>query len=99
MHTFIKKILPVACMAIVLNANAQDRATISGYITDAQSKETVLGATIFNSGTTQGTITNEFGFYSITLPKGNVKLSYSYVGYTPQQHNFNLTGEFAKEVE
>ena len=91
MHTFIKKILPVACMAIVLNANAQDRATISGYITDAQSKETVLGATIFNSGTTQGTITNEFGFYSITLAKGDVSLNYSFVGYTTQKKEFRLT--------
>ena len=82
-HT-LKTILPVAAIALNINtANAQERATISGYINDAQSKETILGATILNSGTTQGTITNEFGFYSITLPKGNVSLSYSFVGYTP----------------
>lgn len=72
-------------------ANAQERATISGYINDLQGKETILGATIVNVGTTLGTITNEFGFYSITLPKGNVNLRYSYVGYTAQTKTFNLT--------
>ena len=72
-------------------ANAQERATISGYINDLQGKETILGATIVNVGTTLGTITNEFGFYSITLPKGNVNLRYSYVGYTAQTMSFNLT--------
>ena len=93
MKHLLTNLLPVAAIAAMTmsNASAQERATISGYINDSQSKETILGATILNSGTTQGTITNEFGFYSITLPKGNVKLSYSYVGYTPQQHNFNLT--------
>ena len=72
-------------------ARAQERATISGYINDLQGKETILGATIVNVGTTLGTITNEFGFYSITLPKGNVNLRYSYVGYTAQTMSFNLT--------
>lgn len=72
-------------------ASAQERATISGYINDLQGKETILGATIVNVGTTLGTITNEFGFYSITLPKGNVNLRYSYVGYTAQTMSFNLT--------
>lgn len=72
-------------------ASAQERATISGYINDLQGKETILGATIVNVGTTLGTITNEFGFYSITLPKGNVNLRYSYVGYTAQTKTFNLT--------
>ena len=92
MKHILKTILPVTAIALSISTvNAQERATISGYINDSQSKETILGATILNSGTAQGTITNEFGFYSITLPKGNVKLSYSYVGYTPQQHNFNLT--------
>lgn len=89
-HT-LKTILPVAAIVLSIStANAQERATISGYINDAQSKETILGATILNSGTTQGTITNEFGFYSITLPKGNVSLSYSFVGYTPQRKDFRL---------
>ncbi len=93
MTHMIRFLLPVACAAIALNSMAQNRATISGYITDAQSKETVLGATVLNSGTTQGTISNEFGFYSITLPKGKVNLRYSFVGYTPQNVEFSLNND------
>ena len=65
----------------VLYLQAQNKHTVSGYITDKASKETLIGATIldFNSG--RGTITNEYGFYSITLPAGSVEMRTGYVGY------------------
>ncbi|MCK4662547.1 MAG: TonB-dependent receptor [Bacteroidales bacterium] len=55
--------------------------TINGYIKDINDGETLIGATIYIEGTTIGTITNAYGFYSITLPKGNYKIVYSFIGY------------------
>lgn len=55
--------------------------TISGYITDGTSLETLIGANIFESRHSQGTTTNPYGFYSITIPEGEVNLKYSYIGY------------------
>ena len=58
--------------------------TVSGLITDAASGETLIGA-----GATvgkDGAVTNNFGFYSLSIPKSaeKVEISYSYVGYTTQ---------------
>ncbi len=65
MKHILKNVLPMAAIALCTGvANAQERATISGYINDSQSKETILGATILHTGTMHGTITNEFGFRS-----------------------------------
>ncbi len=59
--------------------------TLSGYIHDALTKESLIGATIFSTNTKKGTTTNEYGFYSITLPKADtIGLVISYVGYQPQ---------------
>lgn len=62
--------------------------TISGYITDKKSGETLLGADVVMGRI--GTTTNEFGFYSLTLPEGAVELSYSYLGFEPHKENFIL---------
>lgn len=55
--------------------------TISGYVTDESSGENLLGANIYDKISQTGTTTNEFGFYSITLPGGKVNLQISYIGY------------------
>jgi hypothetical protein len=64
--------------------------TISGKITDAESGEELIGANVsVNSGQT-GTSSNEYGFYSITLPKDSVLLEFSYIGLQPQRYKFFL---------
>ena len=61
---------------------SQEKYTISGSVTDATSGEELLGASIWITELGSGAITNEYGFYSITIPKGDYKLNISYVGYT-----------------
>jgi hypothetical protein len=61
--------------------SAQDNYTTSGIIKDSSNGETLFGATVFLKGTTIGVTTNEYGFYSITAPKGNYAIIVSYVGY------------------
>lgn len=64
--------------------------TISGYVTDGASSETLIGANIFENHRRQGTTSNAYGFYSITLPEGEAALNFSYLGYAPQQHALSL---------
>ena len=65
--------------------------TISGYVTDGTSSETLIGANILESRQQQGTTTNPYGFYSITLPAGETELSFSYLGYTTRQYKLELS--------
>lgn len=59
--------------------------TISGYMSDKQTGERLIGATVYNKTILKGTTTNNYGFYSLTIPSGNIKLESSFVGYEKQQ--------------
>src|SRR5690606_17113550 len=61
---------------------AQQTYTLSGIISDAESGETLVGASVKITGAKQsGTTTNPYGFYSITLPSGAYEVTVSYIGY------------------
>jgi len=59
----------------------EETVTISGYLKDAESGETLVNANIFVQDKSLGTITNEYGFYSFTVPKGQHRIYFSYLGY------------------
>jgi len=67
--------------------------TISGYVKDSESGESLIGAAVFNKKTLQGTSANIHGFYSITLQGDSVELVCSYVGYTPIDVKFLLRSD------
>ena len=54
--------------------------TFSGYVYE-DSGETLINVTVFDLNTLKGTLTNEHGFFSITLPEGKHRLRFSYIGY------------------
>ena len=64
--------------------------TISGYVTDGTSSETLIGANIIESRRSTGTATNPFGFYTLTLPEGEAELSFSFLGYETCHNHFEL---------
>lgn len=66
------------------------RFTISGYVTDGASSETLIGANVLDSRQRVGTATNPFGFYTLTLPEGDAELSFSYLGYETRHSSFPL---------
>ncbi|WP_136667092.1 TonB-dependent receptor [Flavobacterium sp. H122] len=72
------------------SAFSQEKHTVSGVISDARSNETLIGVTLQIKGTSIYATTNEYGFYSITLPKGNHILIISYVGFQREEKNFEL---------
>ncbi|MDR1161600.1 MAG: carboxypeptidase-like regulatory domain-containing protein, partial [Tannerellaceae bacterium] len=59
--------------------------TISGFVRDSASYESLINAAVQDSTLGKGTISNSYGFYSITLPAGKVTLRSSYVGYKSQE--------------
>ena len=60
---------------------AQSNYTLSGYIQDESSGENLIGVSIYEKESFKGTASNEYGFYSLTLPKGNYKIVYSFIGF------------------
>ncbi len=60
---------------------AQERYTLSGTIFEASSNESLIGVTVAVSELKTGTTTNEYGFYSITLPEGEYQIIVSYLGF------------------
>ncbi len=74
------------CLFLLLASllGSAQKYTISGYIKDADTGESLIGATVIQLGTSSGTTANTHGFYSLTLPRDSVTLLYSYVGYTHQ---------------
>lgn len=74
------------------------RVTISGYITDSESSEVLIGANIYDRISGAGTATNEFGFYSLSLPPGEVDLRFSYAGYETENLKIDMLQNEKKNV-
>jgi hypothetical protein len=80
-------------------------ATLSGTIKDAKNGEILIGASVYIAELKRGTITNEFGFYSLELPQNATKIQFTFVGYTPQyldvsgRENQTLNVELTAETE
>lgn len=66
-----------------MQAQSLGNFTISGVLKDAENGETLIGATVLAEGLGKGNVSNEYGFYSFTLPGGtdSVTLRFSYLGY------------------
>lgn len=73
--------------------------TLSGYVTDATTGEALTSATVLIAGTQQGTLTNNYGFFSLTLPEGPYTLIVSYVGYARYSETFTLDKDLRRIVE
>jgi len=64
--------------------------TISGFLSDSTNGEMLIGAAIYDKESWKGTITNAYGFYSLTLPSGNYIITYSLIGYRQLHVPVNL---------
>ena len=78
MKKIITSILTFILISFTVSAQ---NYTISGYITDSGSSETLISASVFENNSRRGSVSNSYGFYSLTLPAGEVNMLYSYVGY------------------
>ncbi len=88
LHTTI---LTISCCLLVVMLNGQARHTVSGYVKDFESGETLIGANVFlENDASIGTVTNTYGFYSITLPEGEQRIAFSFLGYQTHVDTLSL---------
>ncbi len=91
--------LTILLALMVVTLQAQDKATLSGYVKDAASGEELIGATVVVKGTSLGASTNIYGFYSITLDKGNYEFEVNYLGYQPETISVDLQENVVMDLE
>jgi len=77
----VRKNLYLFFLIVFQGIYAQNKFTISGYISEKGSKENLLGVTVYVPKLEVGTTSNNYGFFSITLPQDSVEIIFSYVGF------------------
>ncbi|MGB6268860.1 MAG: TonB-dependent receptor, partial [Olleya sp.] len=75
---------------------AQEKFTLSGKITEASSNESLISVNVIIPELTTGAVTNEYGFYSITLPEGTYKVVVSYLGFSEITETITLDNDITK---
>ena len=96
----MKKIFTILILlAIVTSSYAQKKYTISGYVTDKNNGESIVGANIYCTALNLGVTSNTYGFYSLTLPQAIYDISFTFIGYQNQVKNFNLNSAVTHDVE
>ncbi len=89
--TEMKKNLLLFALLLGSQALFAQKATVSGYVRDAENGETLIGATVQAIGSNLGTTTNEYGFYSLSLEAGQYELRFSYIGFADSRRSVDLT--------
>ena len=72
--------------------NKPGNVIVSGYITSRETREPIAGGTVFVQKLSVGTISNAYGFYTLTLPRGLHLLQFSFIGLKEKMINLNLNG-------
>src|SRR4051812_2707293 len=93
----MKKNFLLLCGLFVLWSNAcfsQNNFTISGYVKDTLTGEFLIGTNVYIKELLKGEQSNQYGFYSITLPEGKYTLVFSYLGY----HEIDIPVELNKNL-
>ena len=99
MRTLLQTILTGLLLTVFsFPASAQKRVTVSGYMTDSTSGEPLLGAAIVEPDTRQGAVTNNFGYYTLTLPAGPHRLEYTYMGYESRTLSVELSRDTLLDI-
>ena len=95
--TIIKNLL--CCFILLISGNiVAQKATLSGKIIDANSNETLIGVSIYVPEIGKGAVTNEYGYYSLSLPLGNHKVIYSYIGFDTVTENIIIESDVIKNI-
>ena len=99
LRNMLARILTFLFILILSVSFAQNKFTISGYVTDAETGEELLGAQIFVKELGTGGVTNIYGYYSLTIPQGNYTVTYSFVGFAPITETIELSQNLKKDTE
>ncbi len=100
-HFFFLSLLSIFQFSQAYTQTRADKQkfTINGYVKDAANGEALIGATVYVKPLNDGAVTNEYGFYSITIQSGSYEISYSYVGYVSQSKTMELLANIRQDIE
>lgn len=81
------------------NNLSQDKSTLSGYVTDGQSGEEMIGVKIYIPSIKKGTLSNSYGFYSITVPKGSYEIEFRSAAHPTEKKLIDLSEDLKYNFE
>lgn len=93
------KVLLIYFAFLPLLAFGQQTYTLNGNITDAETGEDLIGASIYIVNAATGTISNAYGYYSLSLPSGDYSIRFSYLGYTSTEKTIKLESNLLLNIE
>ncbi|MFA8450490.1 MAG: TonB-dependent receptor domain-containing protein [Bacteroidales bacterium] len=99
-RTFKSFSMVLLCFFICITTTiAQNNYSINGYIKDKASGEDLIGATLYFPELKLGTVTNTYGFYSITIPEGVYKARVTFIGFNTIEKEISLDKDFQLDIE
>lgn len=94
-----KYLLLLKCFLFFSVAWSQDKVTLNGYVKDAANGEELIGVTVYIPSLQAGTVTNDYGFYALTVPRGTYEVRFSYIGYKDDVRTLDLQAGVSLNVE
>jgi len=94
-----KGFLTVFFLMILTSAFSQEKFTLSGTVTDSGTTETLIGATVYIPEADASATTNEYGFFSLSLPAGTYTLQVIYVGFATVEEKVVLNSNIRKNYQ
>ncbi|HQI70121.1 MAG TPA: TonB-dependent receptor [Bacteroidales bacterium] len=100
-QVILKLSRPEKEQVVPATGDRNSKFTISGYVRDVSTGEALIGAYVYVLGTSIGTTTNGYGFYSLTLPEGKYNLMFSFLGYKYLEEPLDLKANItiSRELE
>ena len=95
-HSYI---LTILISLIPASLFSQVSYTLNGYVNDAETGEVLIGATVYVNELNSGTITNSYGFYSLTLEEGEYNIDFRYIGYESSSTQIDLGSNQKLDIE
>ena len=95
-HSYI---LTILISLIPASLFSQVSYTLNGYVNDAETGEVLIGATVYVNELNSGTITNSYGFYSLTLEEGEYNIDFRYIGYESSSKEIDLVSNQKLDIE
>jgi len=93
-----KNVVLIFIFLCSIGVYSQEKFTISGTVIEESSRETLFGVNIIVPELQAGTVTNEYGFYSLTLPSGEYEVIYSSIGYASKRTQVSLTANIKNDI-
>ncbi len=92
-HNFLyklKRLILFLSLLTYFTSYSQNSFTLSGYVTEEETGESLIGVSVFDEKSLKGTTTNQYGFYSLTLESGTYSIQYSFIGLKTYSKTINL---------